>query len=135
MTPHKLPWIIFNFLTFGWLARRLARSIKREEATKIFVQERTRISRLRSFRRRLHRAMIHQTIMQNPAVAGLPRRVRRRAMFNAANFAYRKERGLPEVYSKSQDRRLKRGHFDPRLLIPINVQREDVSQVPQVRAA
>jgi hypothetical protein len=94
------------------------REIKRASATAIMRKEYARVSALRSFRRRLHRAIVWKTIGTQPAVARLPRRVRRQAMRNTANHMFRVERGLLEVTSKSHLRRAIRGYIDPSLFIP-----------------
>ena len=100
-------------------AARQERAIKREAATAIMKQEYRRVSALRSVRRLLHRAVIWKTINSQPNLRLLSRRVRRQAMRNAANYAFRKERGLQEIDSRSHRRRAARGYFDPHLLIPV----------------
>lgn len=112
---------IANFLTFGHLGRSRARiqaaALLARRKTALFKELQT-VKGPRRWRRMIHRAVMWKIINGQPNLKRLPRRVRRRAMFNAAHHAFRQERGLPRIYSKSHDRRARRGYFDTGLIMP-----------------
>lgn len=112
---------VANFFLFGALARRRARGARRAAAEALIRNEWKRISALRGFRRALHLSTIWKAINEHPGTKHLPRRVRRAAAREAAKHAYRMEQNppLPEIVSRGHLRRLRRGHIDPALLMPM----------------
>ena len=118
---------VANFFLFGALSRRRARAAQRANAQAILGEEWKRISALRSFRRALHFSTVWKAISEHQGTKHLPRAVRRQAARSAAAHAFRAERGLPEIVSRGHIRRLRRGYFNPALLMP--VLRDDAATV------
>lgn len=115
---------VANFFLFGALSRRRARSAQLARANALLGKEWKRISLLRSFRRALHLSTIWKAINEHPGTKHLPRRVRRAAAREAAKHAFRMEKNppLPEIRSRGHQRRLRRGYFDPSLLMPVRAE-------------
>jgi len=116
----KLIFALVNFLTLGALARRRRRAtVQRiQERTRALLDGATRQGRL-VMGKAFHRATIWKALGAHPKARLLPRRVRRAAMFNAANHAHRLERGIEvEMLSRGHQRRMRRGYIDPALLLP-----------------
>lgn len=116
----KILFYLANILLFGALSRRRARA--KAEAEGIITREFNRLLSFRKVRRRLHVATIWKALNENSQTRRLPRRIRRQAARNAGYYAFRQERGLPDIDSKSHRRRLRRGYFPPSLLLPITVE-------------
>lgn len=112
-------FVVANFILFGALQRRRARAAQRAAAGALLQSEWKRISQLRSFRRALHLSTVWKAINEHPGTKHLPRSVRRAAAREASKAAFRREHGLTDIISRSHARRLRRGYFDPALLMPV----------------
>lgn len=111
-------YAVANLFTLGALARR-ARKKHGEAQRALFLEQFAELSKLRRFRRALHYASTWKAINRHPRTRHLPRPVRRAAAREAAKAAFRRERGLPDIISRSHIRRLRRGYFDPALVMPV----------------
>lgn len=98
-------------------AGRRARWAEGRAQTVKEVKEWARLLHFRSFRRRLHVATVLKAINGHPQTRLLARAVRRQAARNAGHHAYRQERGLPEIYSRAELRRQRRGFIHPNLIL------------------